>query len=82
MSVNYPVATPLRSRDLSRDISLIEATGVSASGVVLSRSRRRGPGAHREAGSNPWRTTIRELVMALSWGQIVVFRPAHRFRAV
>lgn len=36
---------------------------------------RRRPGAHREPGSNPWRTGWREFVATLTRGRVRVYRP-------
>lgn len=53
------------------------AGGVDVS-VALQPTRveRRGPGMHREPGSNPWRTGLRELAMWVSFGRWVPWRPA------
>lgn len=42
------------------------------------RARRRGPGAHREPGSTPWRTGLREIVMAMTRGRLEPWRPVTR----
>ena len=87
MSVDLAAAVPLTAKRTNgthetigaRDVALLRAAGVDI-GAAQAPRRRRRPGAHREPGSNPWRTGIRELVMAMTWGHLVVFRPAHRVR--
>lgn len=90
MSVDLAAARPLTVKRTNaaatavapggaRDVALLQAAGVSDAAARLPRRRRR-PGAHREPGSNPWRTGIRELVMAVTWGHLVVFRPVHLVR--
>ncbi|MDO5698798.1 MAG: hypothetical protein Q4G51_12595 [Dermatophilus congolensis] len=54
---------------------LVRSAGVS---VVLTPTRveTRATGRHREPGSNPWRTGLRELAMWVSFGHWIPWRPA------
>ncbi|WP_226344805.1 hypothetical protein [Agilicoccus flavus] len=79
MSVQLHVAAPARGRDLPVG-PVVGVSGLPTAQEMLLSSRRRGPGAHREPGSTPWRTGVRELVLALTFGRLEVYRPAHRVR--
>ena len=55
--------------------NLLRSTGSSVA-LRPTRVERRAPGQHREPGSNPWRTGLRELAMWVSFGHWVPWRPA------
>lgn len=75
MSVHSPVAKPMRAATTLPPSTVFEAAGVE-SGLARS-SRGRRPGAHRESGATPWRTGMREIVLFITFGLVVVYRPAH-----
>ena len=66
----YRTVVPLGSSS-----TLVRSAGVSVS-LKPSRIDRRAPGRHREPGSSPWRTGLRELAMWVSFGHWIPWRPA------
>lgn len=60
---------------LAPSANLVRGAGVTTD-LQVSRASRRAPGMHREPGSNPWRTGLRELAVWVSFGHWVPWRPA------
>lgn len=73
----------LRVVDAATEPRLLWAAGVTAIDAVplrTTRNGRGGPGAHREPGSTPWRTGLREVVAMLTHGRLEIYRPVTRAR--